>query len=85
MKARMDVMRVVVLVVVVGGNEFPVTGEAIHDEVAPGRIDPTVKEGGDREEQAQNESGACAHRAIVDDAWRPCHPRGAKTRRARTW
>jgi hypothetical protein len=68
MKARMDVMCVVVLVVVVGGNEFPVTGEAIHDEVAPGRIDPTVKEGGDREEQAQNESGACAHRAIVDDA-----------------
>ena len=51
MKARMDVMRVVVLVVVVGGNEFPVTGEAIYDEVAPGRIETTVHEGGDREEQ----------------------------------
>jgi hypothetical protein len=27
-----------------------------------------MHEGGDREEQTQNESGAWAHRAIVDDA-----------------
>ena len=71
MKTRMDVVRLLAVLVVVSGNELVGAGEAIEDEVVTGLIDATVHQRGRDQAQPEDKSGSRTHGVIVVDP-APC-------------
>ncbi len=75
MQPHVDVVCLVALVVVVGGDELVLAREAVHDEVVAGAVETAVDGGRDDQKEPENEGSARAHRTIVVEGLHDCHRR----------